>query len=282
MKTIILVLLYDKAIDESETLISLKDNEYTNYDLVIYNNGPNLLGDDPLFNDLKVKLNSINLYQDISNKPLSIVYNDFFSNNKAYDRFIIFDDDTIIPGGFFSDIDSSLKHSDIDLQLPLIKSKTTDEIFYPAANSKVIFSERSFGNNEYILSIGSGLIIYSKLISLFNQYNLTLFDERFALYGVDFSLFRRIQRLKDRGEIINIQCKSFLWHSLSRTDSNDSLWRQNERLIDTVLSILFYTPLYKIIYSISKLLFINALKLNTNNIKTIINVLMIRKHPRCK
>ncbi|HGF5683119.1 TPA: hypothetical protein ACF24Z_004969 [Klebsiella pneumoniae] len=281
MKTIVLVLLYNKSIDKSETLISLKNNKYTNYDLIIYNNGPDLIGGDPLFNELNVKLSCVDLYQDISNKPLSIVYNNFFSSSKGYERFIIFDDDTIIPANFFSEIDRGLNNSDIDLQLPLIKSRLTGQIFYPAANDKVIFSERSFENNEFVLSIGSGLIIYSKLVNLFNKYNLTLFDDRFALYGVDFSLFRRMQKLKDKGEVINIQCNSFLWHSLSRVDSNDSLWRQNERLIDTVLSILFYSPFYKKIYSISKLLFINALRLNINNIKIIINVLVRKRHPRC-
>lgn len=282
MKTIILVILYNKCIDKSETLISLNDNKFTNYDLIIYNNGPKLLGKDILFYELQAKILSVNLCQDISNKPLSIIYNDFLSNNKGYERFVIFDDDTVIPGSFFSDLDDDKKNLEIALQLPLIKSKATDDIYYPAANNKVVSNKKLFENDEYILSIGSGLIIYRILIDLFNKNGSTLFDERFALYGVDFSLFRRIQRFKNKGEVINIQCASFLWHSLSRSDTKDSLWRQNERLIDTVLSILHYSPIHKVIYSISKLLIQNIFRFNVGNVKLIIKVLIMKKHPRCK
>ncbi|EMX4955233.1 hypothetical protein [Raoultella planticola] len=281
MKTILLVLLYNKSIGYSETLISLNNNDYGDYDLIIYNNGPNLLENEKLFDQLKIKLNSVELYQDLSNKPLSIIYNNFFRKNIGYDRFIIFDDDTILPATFFADINRG-ELLDTDLQLPLIKSKLTGEIFYPASNYKVISDEVSFKNDEYILSIGSGLIIYSNLVRLFNKYNLTLFDERFALYGVDFSFFRRIQKLKNKGEVVNIQCKSYLEHSLSRADSSDSQWRQDERFIDTILSILFYSPFYKVVYSISKISLINIIKFNTRNIKIIMDILVWRKHPRCR
>ncbi|UHC85858.1 hypothetical protein [Klebsiella michiganensis] len=282
MKTIILVILYNKSINKSETLISLNDNKFTNYDLIIYNNGPKLLDKDLLFDELQAKILSVKLCQDMSNKPLSIIYNEFLSNNKQYERFVIFDDDTVIPGSFFSDIDDNKENLEIALQLPLIKSKATNDIYYPAADNKVVYSEKLFENDEYVLSIGSGLIIYPILIDLFNKNGITLFDERFALYGVDFSLFRRIHGFKNKGEVINIQCASFLWHSLSRSDAKDSLWRQNERLIDTVLSILHYSPVYKVIYSISKLLIQNIVWFNVGNVKLIIKILIMKKHPRCK
>lgn len=96
MKTIILVILYNKSINQSETLISLNDNKFTNYDLIIYNNGPKLLDKDLLFDELQAKILSVKLCQDMSNKPLSIIYNEFLSNNKQYERFVIFDDDTVI------------------------------------------------------------------------------------------------------------------------------------------------------------------------------------------
>lgn len=59
----------------------------------------------------------------------------------------------------------------------------------------------TFNVNDKIISIGSGLVIYKSLVECFRKDNLKLFDERYALYGVDYSFFRRIQRIKKQYDI---------------------------------------------------------------------------------
>ena len=285
MKNTILVILYGKEISESKTLNCLVDvelkNQYTS--LEIYSNGPNLISfsEDLIYGYLKERFNEVTVKQDVGNSSLSVIYNEFLKGNA--DRYFIFDDDTTVPSDYLKIIDSDELNTPIDLQLPLVKSVMTDDIYYPYVDNIVISSEMFLNNNQSVRSIGSGLIIHNNLVSKFIKYNITPFDERFALYGVDFSLFRRIEILKNRGEFFNIVVSNFIPHSLSRDESFIPYWRKKERLIDWVLTTKYYSKNKFLSYIIMVKIFLKYLIQGEFGLSIYcLSIFNSGKHPRCK
>ncbi|WP_241570116.1 hypothetical protein, partial [Rosenbergiella collisarenosi] len=198
MRTIIFVILYGKEIKESSTLDSIISCEslVETDSLIIVNNGPF-----PIQENLDVfdsQCGRVYLDNSSLNIPLSKLYNSLIRNNEGFDRYIIFDDDTCIPPEFFSTLNLDY-HSQVDLQLPKVISIDDNVLYYPIVNGNVIDSEDKsliFSNNDIVYSIGSGLIIYKSCIEKFYSHSYDLFDESFALYGVDMSIFKRIEKLK--------------------------------------------------------------------------------------
>ena len=238
MNTIIFVIIYNKKVEESKTILSLLKMECENYDLKIINNGPELVDVNYVENELCNKKTNVTLEQYLENKPLSILYNKLLKESYSYDRFIFFDDDTLIPECFFGDINSSF-YNGLDLQLPKIISDLDKTIYYPLVNDVVISSNAEkikLKHDDSIFSIGSGLIIYKSLLEKFNVNNKKLFDERFAFYGVDVSLFKRINLLKKTGTSFNIQLCSEIYHDLSRVNSKNNFFRERESMYDSILS----------------------------------------------
>ena len=167
MKTLILVVLYNKIIGESSTLKSLNCLENNNFDLIIINNGPSSILND--FKNHGIKIDGFtHLVEYLWNKPLSNLYNDVIYKNPNYDRYILLDDDTQIPNTFMDDLNSNFEES-INLHLPLIKNISDNKIYYPRVNNKVIDHEVLLENisvyNEFH-SIGSGLVIYKSLVDI--------------------------------------------------------------------------------------------------------------------
>ncbi|HHO8393076.1 hypothetical protein Q6288_06400 [Klebsiella quasipneumoniae] len=283
MKTIILVLLYNKECYESNTLKALSQNAYSDYDLYVYNNGPNTIEfNNELLNSIVDKINGMYFSESLNNMPLSHIYNDFFEKFPNHDRYIIFDDDTNVGDCFFSVLDSEENIREIDLQLPLIKSSTSNDIYYPEVNGKICGKYCAIKNHDTVRSIGSGLIIYKKMILSFYKNNMQLFDEHFALYGVDTSLFQRISVLRKNGINFNIVIAGELIHSLSRVDESASDWRRIERLYDRILSILYYSPSKKLmLWRLSKVFIKSALSFNLSNCLLILKTIKKGSHPRC-
>ncbi|HEC2555558.1 TPA: hypothetical protein R2K53_001285 [Raoultella ornithinolytica] len=275
MKKRILVVLYAKEPSESATLQSLLNKHEDNSVLTIYNNGPdNINENDLVIKKLSLCFSSVDIIQDLSNKPLSILYNDFLSRDG--ECFFLFDDDTNVPDGYFTSSNES-----VDIRVPIIKT-SMGEIMYPKVGSKVVTSEYTVPEDVFVYSIGSGLVIYKSLIEVFTKLNLKLFDERYALYGVDVSLFRRIMKLKKSGEQIIIKVEKEMVHSLSRVDESPSPFRLRERLIDNVITLRHY-PKSKIsstlffIKMFTKRLFM----FRFSEILLMFNILIKGKHPRC-
>lgn len=282
MKTTLLVVLYGKNYNQSKTLSCLADIKYNKYELIIFNNGPNILENDVehcnILISLKNKGVNVLIQQDINNIPLSVIYNALFSNCQNTDRFILFDDDTFITSEYFEEID----HADnIDLIAPIILPETTGESFYPKINGNMVQGIYRLKQTDKIFSIGSGLVIYKLLVNkILSQYE-QVFDERFAFYGVDFSLFRRVNMLRAKGVKINIEVRSSLIHSLSRVDKKDEVWREHERLWDEVLSLRYYEKnIFKLIFLMSKLIFRNAFPLRKDNLLIIYQGVSNGAHPR--
>ncbi|WP_241587730.1 hypothetical protein [Rosenbergiella epipactidis] len=284
MNTGILVILYGKGLHDSKTISKLLD---TTIDeccyLHIVNNGPEeiLISNNNVLESLKIKFKNVLVEQFLENRPLSFLYNSFLNND--YDRFIFFDDDSDIPLYFFRNSLNVFKSEvGIDIQLPIIKSIVSNKYFYPVVNDVVIKKSGFTESNDEVFSIGSGIIIYSSLINKFREFNLTLFDNRFALYGVDFSLFRRIHFLKKKGINVGVYITQELKHSLSRESGSISKWREKERLIDYTLTSLFYSKSYILkISRISKIFFMLLLRKDTELLKEILKVIVNKKHPMC-
>lgn len=285
MKTIIAVILYNKVIDDSLTLKSLCDISNYDYDLVIINNGPvSLEFDGPTYKTLCLRDRNVSYIEHLDNIPLSLIYNDFLRRYiDGYERFIIFDDDSIIPNTFFDDLDKTY-NSNIDLQLPIIYEKKTNSIYYPLVNGAVVDKKLNpeLSVSDDVFSIGSGLTIYKSLIYKFDMLNLDVFDNRFALYGVDYSLFRRIRIAKKNNIKVGISITSYILHSLSKTESNMSAWRGLERGYDGVLSARYYSKsVFHLLYFVSKSILIELKSNRFRNVVKICFVLFRGKHPKC-
>lgn len=285
MNTLITVILYGKRPIESLTLNKLLDINYDEYELMLVNNGPDLIDfNDSFLELLSSKKIKVSLFNFIENKPLSLIYNQVLNDNELFDRFIFFDDDSELDDDFFGTINSAYVNG-VDLQLPLILD--SDIAYYPVVDGVVFQGDVSTGfltkYNE-LFSIGSGLIIYSNLIKKFKKINMSLFDENFALYGVDYSLFRRISILRKKyKEDIKISICSKINHSLSRTDSRFSSSRHRERLIDIVLTERHYSKVaVKSIIKLISLSLIELLKFRFSNIYLIVSTYLRGHHPRCR
>lgn len=278
MKEIALIVIYNKQIEDSSTLNSLIHSNYSG-DLYIFNNGPNLINASSSFlGFLQSKYNYIEIVEDVKNRPLSAIYNNFL-NVDGYDNYYLFDDDTMIPSNFFV----SEQRMGYDLSLPIITSSRTGDTVYPIVNKKVIAEANiSLHECDEVLSIGSGLMINKSLIQKFKGVGIKPFDERFALYGVDYSLFRRLPYLKGAGYTVNIGVAGILHHSLSSEDGSVSDFRKRERLIDLVLTKLHYSrrkfPLQ--LLSILKTLTQQAIKKEFRNLKVLLGVCLYQEHPR--
>ncbi len=283
--TKVLVVLYDKKVNESHTLLSLlhtkSDAKYI--DLIIYNNGPKLVDVESCdtTHSLKVLFRTVNIVQDLNNSPLSMIYNNFISG--GYDRYCLFDDDTCVPTDYFCSFEcDNLNYTEFDVQLPMIKSTVSGEIYYPIVNSKVVDNECILNFKDDVHTIGSGIIIYKKILEKFNRHGLSFFDERFALYGVDFSFFRRIKILKNEGECFSISIRDVISHSLSRDNKSTPLWRKKERSIDWVLTAKYYSPsFFKSYVNLAKIFLKYCLQRELYLAIFSLFVFFKGSHPRC-
>lgn len=241
MKVAILVVIYDKQLDGSNTLKSLLNVRSGNLFLTIVNNGPNILSpDSEIHFKLNEKFKVVEVIEHTNNKPLSILYNDFIASMDDADYYILMDDDSILTDEYISMI-SSLGKNDFDILVPRIKSIKDDCIYYPVEHGSVIVEDRILDSMK-VFSIGSGMIISKCCVEKILAFFLNVFDERYAFYGVDMSIFRRIRIIsrKIKGNDFLIVSKSMVLHSLSRVDSPLTFFRASERLIDAALTFRNY------------------------------------------
>ena len=238
MNKLIIVVLYNKSVEDSETLLSLRSSFLGEGKIIVANNGPGHLY---INNDFLSIFNvPIEIKEFINNKPLSYLYNDEIRVNPGYDCYIIFDDDTHIDIDYFNSIDSNEEY---DIYLPRIVSNSDGLSYYPLLNEKPIEEVCSgvMKGDDKLSSIASGLVINKTLIEKFCSAGELLFDERFALYGVDVSLFKKIDKLKRNKFTFTYSVISKINHDLSRVGSEYSHFRELERMYDSVLSKIHYS-----------------------------------------
>lgn len=276
-KVIMLIVVYNKKIEESATINSILASSAKNMDIIIHNNGPCCVTiDDKVKNKFIDKNLNVKLVNCIANKPLSILYNDFLSLNKSYDTYCLLDDDTEVNESFIA----VLVNGNAEIILPKIISKVDSKIYYPIVDDKVC-CEDGLIENCNVFSIGSGLIISRTVIDKFELHSLSLFDEHFALYGVDFSFFRRLMILKMKGETFEISSNASILHSLSKVENIQSKFRRQERLIDFVLTLRHY-PTTRLYLAFVKRLLVELCFLRFEDVCLMVNTFFSGIHLRCK
>lgn len=247
----ILVLLYNKEIESSETLQSIIKSKLTfsNAKIVVWNNGPySLINKDVSVFDLKGY--SVVIRETLNNESLSVIYNSFISESLAK-KYIILDDDSTLNEDYIS-ASNILEPSQIGM--PVIKNmgQTTS----PKINKKVSYPGIVIKNSDKVTTIGSGLVLGEGVVrDLIKSYG-AVFDERFYFYGIDTTFCFRVfdSKMTDRIRII-----SGFEHRLSRLQSEEELteFRRLERSYDLGLTLRYYN--YKSLGSnvnkIRKLLF---------------------------
>lgn len=268
MKICFLVVIYNKSIEESTTLKGLLKLLNSNFNCLVVNNGPKKI--------TPLNLKNFDFIEYLDNKPLSIIYNDFIKNYEA-DRYVILDDDSILCESFIERVFS--KNLDLfDLELPKVFDKN-NKLFYPLRNWYPI-KENEYCLNyreDFIFSIGSGLVITKNLVNHFKIKNINLFNEAFALYGVDFSLFWELR--KNNFDNLKITSVSKIIHDMSlHGDISD--FKRNELYMNFALQMRYYPNIVNLknfIYSLLQLIKKNKLK----EVLMMIKVYILAKHPKC-
>lgn len=274
-----LIVLYGKKPINSETINSILnlDFDFSSYHLIIHNNGPNTISENDFEGfGLIERFGFFNIRNTIDNQPLSKIYNDVLLSKKDINWFTLLDDDTEINIEYLCSIKSN---SSADVILPRIIDAGV--CYYPVSSGRVVKDNHDVDSiGGEVLSIGSGLTISRKLINKFSSVEMTPFDERFALYGVDFSFFRRLTILKKIFDV-KLYISGELSHSLSRNILDYSEFRHYERVTDVLLSAKYY-PRYSFegLWVLIKVLIREIKNLRPRCLFYALKIYIIGKHPR--
>ncbi|MCL1090121.1 hypothetical protein L2744_11045 [Shewanella profunda] len=234
-KCSILVLLYNKGVCESNTLNSLLISKlkFEDCKLVVWNNGPNQIK----FENYETLINmgfDISFIETVDNESLAKVYNKFINLFIAR-RYLILDDDSVLNDIYLK---KALESDQQKLTIPII---TNHGITQGPFVDGVVYTEGKFTKVKHsIVAVGSGLIIGHGVIDLLLNHYGSIFDDRFYLYGVDSTFFKRINNLK---LFNNIEVIQGFEHSFSRLEieNPDTIkFRKKERTYDIALTNIFY------------------------------------------
>jgi hypothetical protein len=266
----VLVVLYGCEYRDSVTLLSLAELDVCkNTKLVIWNNGPIHVSDDlNLQNSFDVEIKT-----SIENLPLSYIYN-LFLNQFICEKYVFFDHDSEICSNYLN----KLKIENSDLFMPRIM--VGGKCFFPTSRCSLkAITENIKTDSHAITSIMTGICISEKLKYLFiNKFN-SVFDERFALYGVDSTFFNRLTQI----EKVEVSVFGDVQHSLSSQDpvESKSEFRRKERAFDVAIQLRHYPS--KTMFKVFFLGVINSIATGDFSLATIyIKGFIQGVHPRSK
>lgn len=275
-KIALVVIVYGKALEDALTIQSLLGFERKLDHLLIVNNGPTVIDENStLLSTLAQKHHHVVLENQVQNKPLSWIYNDFIQQYDA-DYYVLFDDDTEINIEYQNML---FTVQGIDIELPKIISMSDNVQYYPLVDGAIEQKDGIISNAKEVFSIGSGLVISKGVKQYFIENKMELFDSHFALYGVDFSFFRKINCIEQKSKVFNISSRSYINHSLSRAEKETSEWREKERLYDLVLTLKYYYSYAEL--RILKLFFKKILGGKMNDALLVLRTAFNGAHPRC-
>lgn len=231
----ILIVLYNCSPEDSETVNSLLEAgvNFVNAELCLWNNGP--ISAKPQqrtverFKEMGV---SIRFVETIKNYPLSWIYNHFLKvfDSKSY---VILDHDSKLSKEYVI----YLRDSSSDfISVPLIKAKGAPRS--PLVNGK--FSFGPYNKFDHLIAVGSGVILSAEAAREIAFRFGDVFDERFALYGVDTSFFIRVNKL---GLSEKVKIVPGFEHSFSRLEEEPATikaFRELERGYDLGLQLRLY------------------------------------------
>lgn len=285
MKIVFLVVLYNTHISESKTIGSYINNIKLISDfehiLSIVNNGPNSLLQGKIENEcfsiLKNNFINFEYFENIENRPLSVIYNECITTHNDIDYVVLLDQDSELTTEYFQDLISAFRE-DVNLFLPVVISNGVKK--YPKQN-KTLIDVNVYVCQKKLASVTSGLGLSKTLVSQFIEKYGSVFDQRFALYGVDSSFFLRLQKLNN---INKIKCGGLINHSLS-SDQEESReiksFRYIERMYDLALQTRHY-PTCGLCFHMVRTLLKLLLKCNFRIIFILIKSFLIGCHPRAE
>lgn len=233
-KLAILVVLYNKQIDDCVTISGLIDSlekvEFEARDMVIciWNNGPSSINC-----NLTSEKCQINLIETIDNNSLSFIYNTFIDKVLAH-NYLLLDHDSVINSEY-------LRECFFNKEKYLIPSVMTSH----GMQSPKFYRMPSHSFSKTMLAIGSGICLSKAACEEMSKYYGNVFDERFFFYGVDSTFFLRINKIGNAKKI-KISSQN-IFHSLSRLEVEDestTKFRVKERSYDQALTLRYYFSIF--------------------------------------
>ncbi|KTT29818.1 hypothetical protein [Pseudomonas rhizoryzae] len=220
MRTLFLVVLYGLRPRDSATLRSLLAQPVASLPegsaLLVWNNGPQALDEAERQTLLATPgWAQVLIEEDLGNPPLSRVYNQAL--RLGPERLVIFDQDTVVDERYLQALGR-----EAELLVPLVLG--AGAIRYPHQYKQVVTSEGPL-DPQATVTISSGLCLSRGLAQRLAARHGDVFDERFALYGVDVSFFLRVQELA-REESVDLLCAGVLDHSLSELEQETPAQRR--------------------------------------------------------
>ncbi|CAG67528.1 MULTISPECIES: glycosyltransferase family 2 protein [Acinetobacter] len=279
MNVAMVVIVYNKALNESTTLQSLLTFTHAIQELVIVNNGPEQLDEDEFFFALKQKHSQVYLENYLQNKPLSWIYNDLIEKYDA-DYYVLFDDDTIINSQYENHLFNTLDQTDIEF--PKIFARVEHVQHFPVLNNALLKDSGELSNIETIFSVGSGLILSKRLKYIFIERFGHVFDQHFAFYGVDSTFFIRLNLLLSENIPFKITSCSYLNHGLSLTEEALTPWRKREFIYENTLKVKYYSGnTFMARLKFIRLMYRKLSHFEFSDLKLVIKTFLSGKHPRC-
>ena len=199
------------------------------------------------------------------------------------DRFIFFSDDAVLEGTYIDNLTACYSDG-VDLQIPNIRDGVSKQVIYPRLNKVVqkIPDGMKIDSQYTLLSMNSGLVIYRSLIDKFAECNMEVFDNRFALYGVDYNFFNRLEMLKKENHKVCVQVINTIESSVPEREKQEGRSQEVERLYDLVLSGKYYSKNKFVIYlRLLKISFQQLIRFRFSNLELIFKIFAAGKHPRC-
>lgn len=273
------VIVYNKALNESTTLQSLLNFTHAIQELVIVNNGPDPLNEDDFFLALQQKHNQVYLENHLQNKPLSWIYNDLLEKHNA-DYYVLFDDDTIINSQYEQHLFNTL--NDTDIEFPKIYARVEHVQHFPMLNGKLLEKNGVIEDIQSIFSVGSGLILSKRIKTIFIEKFGHVFDQHFAFYGVDSTFFIRLNLLLSESIPFKITSCSYLNHGLSLTEEALTPWRKREFIYENTLKVKYYSSnAFMARLKFIRLMYRKLSHFEFSDLRLVIKTFLSGKHPRC-
>lgn len=275
MSLSILVLTYNCEIDESVTIRSILNSKinFIGVNLCIWNNGPKeVTTDKSVLEELEEKGFKITIRQTINNIPLSYIYNRFIQSFSS-DNYLILDHDSELTREYLAFI---LRKNDIFVGMPIILANGVPQSPY----SNGVFSAGPYTKMDYVTAIGSGIIISNEAAKAVRIKYGNVFDENFALYGVDTTFFIRLNKLELTEKL---QSMPGFEHSLSRLEAEPEevkRFREIERSYDFGLMLRHY-PSISLLIIIAKQALLWPFGKNKIKLSKALKVFIAGRHERC-
>lgn len=239
MKVSFLVVLYGRKPCESTTIkaLVLFSDLLKNANIVIWNNGPHNIHYSE-YHFMKECGLQVSVAETIENIPLSWVYNKFIESFSS-DYYVILDHDSSLTYEYLHDVMHSVHHG---LSVPAVScdGKLHSPKVKRNGKGRSAYSAGPFSKQDKVRAIGSGVVLSDQLAVIIKSQFGDVFDSSFAFYGVDTSIFSRVNRMGLTDQVFVI---SQFEHSLSNFENESAAvkqFRRHEQSIDQGLRIRYY------------------------------------------